>query len=200
LAARTAIEALSRPPSPSDLDQLAQILADAVESGASVSFMHPFSVDAARAWWRSAIERADSRAVILVARDDSGIVGTVSLHPAWPPNQPHRADIAKLLVHRRARRRGVARALMDAIEERAHAAGFTLLTLDTVRGDAADHLYAAAGWQRVGIIPNYALYPDGRLCDVALFYKKLATEPGTAQQSSPPLSRRAGTPRGADST
>ena len=169
------IEVLSRPPSASDLDQLAQLLADAVESGASVSFMHPFSVDAARDWWRSTIERADSRAIILVARDEAGIAGTVSLQPAWPPNQPHRADIAKLLVHRRARRRGVGRALMDAIEDHARAAGFTLLTLDTVRGDAADHLYGGAGWQRVGIIPDYARYPDGRLCDVVLFYKKLST-------------------------
>jgi len=146
---------------------------DAISSGASVSFMQPFSVDDAQSWWRKTIEGADPRAIVLVARDDSGIVGTVSLHPAWAPNQPHRADIAKLLVHRRARRRGVARALMAEIEARASAAGFTLLTLDTVRGDAADHLYAAAGWQRVGVIPDYALYPDGRLCDVVLFYKRL---------------------------
>jgi GNAT superfamily N-acetyltransferase len=170
------IEPLPRPPSPADLDQLAELLVDAVNSGASVSFMQPFSVDEARSWWQKTIAHADARAIILVARDDSGIVGTVSMHPAWPPNQPHRADIAKLLVHRRARRRGVARALMAGIEARASAAGFTLLTLDTVRGDAADHLYTDAGWQRVGIIPDYALYPDGRLCDVVLYYKKLTTE------------------------
>src|SRR5207247_9554396 len=128
------------PTTSSDRDQLAQRLADAVDSGASVSFMRPFSVDAARDWWRTTIERADPRAIVLVARDDLGIVGSVSLHPAWPPNQPHRADIAKLLVHRRARRRGIARALMTELEARARNAGFTLLTLDTVRGDPAEQL------------------------------------------------------------
>lgn len=152
---------------------MAELLADAVDSGASVSFMSPFSVDAAREWWRATLERADPRAIVLVARDEAGIAGSVSLHPAWPPNQPHRADITKLLVHRRARRRGVGRALMDAIEARAHAAGFTLLTLDTVRGDPAEQLYATAGWQRVGVIPDYALYPDGRPCDTVVFYKKV---------------------------
>jgi GNAT superfamily N-acetyltransferase len=167
------IEALPRPASASDLDQLTQLLSDAVDSGASVSFMQPFSVDDARHWWRSALEQADPRAIILVARDDSGIVGSVSLHPAWPPNQPHRADIAKLLVHRRARQRGIARALMTEIEARARAAGFTLLTLDTVRGDPAEQLYATTGWQRVGVIPDYALYPDGRPCDTVVFYKRL---------------------------
>jgi GNAT superfamily N-acetyltransferase len=167
------IEALPRPASPSDLDQLAQLLADAVESGASVSFMRPFPVATAREWWRMTLERADPRAIVLVARDDLGIAGSVSLHPAWPPNQPHRADIAKLLVHRRARKRGIGRALMEAIEARAREAGFTLLTLDTVRGDPAERLYDAAGWQRVGVIPDYALYPDGRPCDTVVFYKKV---------------------------
>ena len=167
------IDALPRPPTSSDLDQLAQLLQDAVDSGASVSFMHPFSVADAREWWRSTLEHADLRAIVLVARDDLGMAGCVSLHPAWTPNQPHRADITKLLVHRRARRRGVGRALMAEIEARAHAAGFTLLTLDTVRGDPAEQLYATAGWQRVGVIPDYALYPDGRPCDTVVFYKKV---------------------------
>ena len=167
------IDALPRPPSSSDLHQLAELLADAVDSGASVSFMSPFPVDAAREWWRTTLERADPRTIVLVARDETGVVGSVSLHPAWPPNQPHRADIAKLLVHRRARRRGLARALMQAIEARAHAAGFTLLTLDTVRGDPAESLYSSAGWQRVGVIPDYALYPDGRPCDTVVFYKRV---------------------------
>jgi GNAT superfamily N-acetyltransferase len=167
------IEALQRPAAASDLDQLARLLADVVNGGASVSFMLPFTVADARAWWSKTVEDADPRAVILVARDGDGIVGTVSMHPAWPPNQPHRADIAKLLVHPRARRRGVARALMAEIETRAHAAGFWLLTLDTVRGDPAEFLYTAAGWQKVGVIPDYALYPDGRLCDTVVFYKKV---------------------------
>jgi GNAT superfamily N-acetyltransferase len=167
------IDALPGPAAPEDLDQLAELLADAVDSGASVSFMHPFSVDAARDWWRRTLDRREPRAIVLVARDESGILGSVSLNPAWPPNQPHRADIAKLLVHRRARRRGIARALMSEIEARARAAGFTLLTLDTVRGDPAEQLYATGGWHRVGVIPHYALYPDGRPCDTVVFYKKL---------------------------
>ena len=167
------IDVVRRPASPTDLEQLADLLVDAVGSGASVSFMQPLTMDEAREWWRGTLERADPRAIVLAARDEQGIVGSVSLHPAWAPNQPHRADIAKLLVHRRARRQGVARALMQEIEARAHAAGFTLLTLDTVRGDAAEQLYASAGWQRVGVIPDYALYPDGRLCDTVVFYKRV---------------------------
>ena len=167
------IETLQRPPSPSDLDDLAALLMDAVDSGAGVSFVLPFSVAAAREWWRTMLERADPRAIVLVARDEQGIVGTVQLHPAWAPNQPHRADIAKLIVHRRARRRGIARALMTAIEAHARAAGFTLLTLDTVVGDAAEQLYATSGWQRVGVIPAYALYPDGRPHDAVIFYKNV---------------------------
>ena len=167
------IDALPRPPTSSDLDQLARLLHDAVDSGASVSFMRPFSVADARDWWKNTLAHADPRVIVLVARDDLGIVGSVSLHPAWPPNQPHRADITKLLVHRRARRRGIGRALMAEIEARAQAAGFTLLTLDTVRGDPAEQLYATAGWQRVGVIPDYALYPDGRPCDTVVFYKKV---------------------------
>jgi GNAT superfamily N-acetyltransferase len=167
------IEPLPRPPAPSDLDDLARLLVDAVESGAGVSFMRPLTVDAARDWWAQTLESADRRAAFLVARDDRGITGTVQLHPAWAPNQPHRADVAKLMVHRRARRRGIGRALVDAVEVHARAAGFTLLTLDTVRGEGAEALYAAAGWQRVGVIPGYALSPDGVLCDTVVFYKQL---------------------------
>lgn len=167
------IEALSRPASTADLDQLAELLADAVNSGAGVSFMLPFSVDTAREWWRLTLEQADARAIVLVARDDGGIVGSVQMHPAWAPNQPHRADVAKLLVHRRGRRRGIGSALMAELETRARAAGFTLLTLDTVRAEPAEHLYTAAGWQRVGVIPNYALSPGGSLCDTVVFYKDL---------------------------
>jgi GNAT superfamily N-acetyltransferase len=167
------IEALRRPTSSDDLDQLAALLVDAVESGASVSFMSPFSVSDAREWWRKTLEQASPRAIVLVARDKHGIAGSVSLHPAWPPNQPHRADITKLLVHRRARRHGIGRALMAEIEARGRASGFTLLTLDTVRGDPGEQLYTNCGWQRVGVIPDYALYPDGRPCDTVVFYKKL---------------------------
>jgi GNAT superfamily N-acetyltransferase len=167
------IEAIRLPPGNDDLDQLAALLVDAVDSGASVSFMSPLSEREAREWWRTTLEQTRPRTIVLVARDESGIAGSVSMHPAWPPNQPHRADISKLLVHRRARRRGIGRALMEAIEEHARAAGFTLLTLDTVRGDAGEQLYTHAGWHRVGVIPDYALYPDGRPCDTVVFYKKL---------------------------
>src|SRR5262249_377915 len=137
-------------PAAADLDDLAGLLVDAVDGGAGVSFMRPLSADAARAWWRQTIESSDARAVFLVARDEGGIAGPIQLQPAWAPNQPHRADVAKLIVHRRARGRGIGRALVEAVEARARASGFTLLTLDTVRGDAAERLYAAAGWQRAG--------------------------------------------------
>jgi GNAT superfamily N-acetyltransferase len=167
------IEVLRLPPGSADLDQLAGLLVDAVDGGASVSFMSPLSISEAREWWRKTLEHASPRAIVFVARDDDGIAGSVSLYPAWPPNQPHRADIAKLLVHRRARRRGIARALMSAIEEHARRSGFTLLTLDTCHGDAAEQLYASTGWQRVGVIPDYALYPNGGPCDTVVFYKKL---------------------------
>jgi GNAT superfamily N-acetyltransferase len=167
------IEALARPAAPSDVDELARLLVDAVDSGASVSFMHPLSIDDARRWWMQTLERADPRAIVLISRDEHGIAGSVLLHPAWPPNQPHRAEITKLLVHHRARRQGIGRALMAEIELRGRAAGFTLLTLDTVRGDPAEQLYTNAGWHRVGVIPHYALYPDGRPCDTVIFYKKL---------------------------
>jgi ribosomal protein S18 acetylase RimI-like enzyme len=167
------IDTLPRPAPPADLDDLAALLVDAVDGGAGVSFMRPLSIDAARDWWRQTLESSHRRAVFLVSRDQHGIAGTVQLQPSWAPNQPHHADVAKLIVHRRARRRGIGRELVDAIEAHARAAGFTLLTLDTVRGDAAEQLYTAAGWQRVGVIPDYALSPDGVLCDTVVFYKKL---------------------------
>ncbi|MBV8543641.1 MAG: GNAT family N-acetyltransferase, partial [Acidobacteria bacterium] len=106
------------------------------------------------------------------ARDGRGIAGTVQLRPAPMPNQPHRADVAKLLVHRRARGKGLGRMLMEEIERRARSDGFTLLTLDTKRGDAAESLYRRVGWIEVGVIPGYALNPDGSLCDTVIFYKE----------------------------
>jgi ribosomal protein S18 acetylase RimI-like enzyme len=167
------IELISSPLSPADLRGLARLLVDAVESGAAVSFLPPLSVEHAEAWWRSTLVGAHAKAVFLVARDDTGITGSVQLHPAWAPNQPHRADIAKLMVHRRARRQGVATRLMQGIEYAARAAGFTLLVLDTKRGDAAEHLYRRLGWTESGLIPNYARNPDGTLHDTVYFYKEL---------------------------
>jgi GNAT superfamily N-acetyltransferase len=169
------IEPLSRGgASASDLDDLGELLCDAVASGASVSFLPPLSLERARAYWHSVLDRAHQRSVTLVARDDRGIAGSVQLQPAGVQNQPHRADIAKLLVHRRARRRGVGKALMAEIEKWAMLGGFTLLCLDTKQGDAAEQLYENTGWKRAGVIPGYALDGDGTPCGTVLFYKELA--------------------------
>jgi len=168
------IEELARPAADADVRDLAHLLLDAVASGASVGFLDSLSADDAAEWWRAKLASADPRAVFLVARDAEGIVGTVQLLPAAMLNQPHRADVAKLQVHRRARGEGLGRALMEAIESRARAAGFTLLTLDTKLGDVAETLYERSGWTRVGVIPNYALDPDGSSCDTVIFYKQLS--------------------------
>ena len=167
------IDALGRPPASSDLDDLARLLVDAVDSGAGVSFMRRLTEADARAWWRDTLETVDARAVCLVARDDSGIAGTVQLQPAWAPNQPHRADIAKLIVHRRARGRGIGRALVAAIEGRARDAGFTLLTLDTVRGDPAERVGLRGRMAAGGRDPRLRAQPHGALCDTVVFYKEL---------------------------
>jgi GNAT superfamily N-acetyltransferase len=155
------------------VDGLSDVLLDAVQSGAGVSFMADLTRDDAEAWWRRTLASATPRTVILVARDESGIVGTVQLQPAWPPNQPHRADVAKLIVHRRARGRGIARALMEELERQAWARHFTLLLLDTCKGSAAERLYTSMGWTRVGEVPNFALNPDGSWCDTVFFYKQV---------------------------
>jgi len=157
----------------SDIRGLAQLLLDAIDSNAGVSFLSGLTEDEAEAWWRS-ILNTSARAIVLVARDSEGVVGTVQLQPSWAPNQPHRADVAKLIVHRRARRRGIARALMCALEQAAAASGFTLLLLDTRRGDSAERLYVSMGWVRVGEVPGFALNPDGTFCDTVFYYKRLA--------------------------
>jgi GNAT superfamily N-acetyltransferase len=158
------------------VDSLSDVLLDAVQSGAGVSFMADLTRDGAAAWWRRTFGSATPRTVILVARDESGIVGTVQLQPAWPPNQPHRADVAKLMVHRRARGRGVARALMEELERQARTQRFTLLLLDTCKGSAAERLYTSMEWMRVGEVPNFALNPDGTWCDTVFFYKQVELE------------------------
>lgn len=174
LAQRPVIERVTPLVEDTDLRALAQLLVDAVDSGAAVSFIAPLTIGRAEDWWRRTIAESDSRAIFLTARDDEGIVGTVQLHPAWAPNQPHRGEIAKLLVHRRSRRSGVGTRLMHAIEDAARRAGFTLLTLDAKRGGAADHLYRRLGWTVVGTIPEYAVDPDGTTPhDAVVFYKHL---------------------------
>ncbi|MGE5691206.1 MAG: N-acetyltransferase family protein [Pseudomonadota bacterium] len=156
------------------LDGLATVLADVVAGGASVSYLWPFShADARAAFERWAAEVDSGTRLLLAAFLDGEVVGTVQANLALPPNQPHRGDVAKLLVHRRARRRGIATLLMDRLEAEARAEGRTLLVLDTVTGDAAERLYERAGWNRVGVIPGYALYPDGRPCDTTVFWKRV---------------------------
>lgn len=153
---------------------LAAVLVDAVEGGDSVSFMDGFSTDDARAFYESLLPELErGTRVLLAAYVDSELVGTVQLVHAWPPNSQHRADVAKLLVHRRARGQGVGRALMEKLEHEARADGKTLLILDTVAERAADRLYGRLGWIRLGTVPDYALDPDGSLCDATFFYKHL---------------------------
>lgn len=157
-----------------ELDGLAAVLADCVAGGASVSYMAPFSQDQARAAFEAVAAEIDAgRRLLLAAFSDGRLVGTVQVVLALPPNQPHRGEIAKLLVHRSARKRGIAQLLMEHAESEARAEGKTLLVLDTVTGDAAERLYTRLGWTRVGVIPGYALYPDGRPCDTTVFWKGL---------------------------
>ena len=156
------------------LDGLAGVLADCVAGGASVSYMAPFSQrDAREAFEAVAAEVEQGRRLLLAAFADGEVVGTVQVILALPPNQPHRAEIAKLLVHRSARRRGIAQLLMKRAEDEARAERKTLLVLDTVTGDSPERLYERLGWTKVGVIPGYALYPDGRLCDTTVFWKSL---------------------------
>lgn len=153
---------------------LAGVLVDCVEGGASVSFMAGFSQSDAEGFFLGvADEIAEGKTILLAARNDGRIVGTVQLGLATPPNQPHRGDVKKLLVHRDARRSGAGALLMTELERMARANGRTLLVLDTVKGDSGERLYTRLGWQRTGVIPDYALYPDGRLCDTVVFWKKV---------------------------
>jgi acetyltransferase len=175
------IERLRPPVAEADVLALAALLVDGVESGAAVSFLAPLSIEAARTWWRGVLDAADPRAIVLVARGSQGIIGTVQLHPAWAPNQPHRGEIAKLLVDRRSRRRGLGTRLMRALEDAARGQGFTLLTLDAKKGEAAEALYRRIGWTAAGTIPGYALDTDGRTRhDAVLFYKRLSGSPEQA--------------------
>src|SRR5438128_5290502 len=153
---------------------LAGVLIDCVEGGASVSFMHPLTRDRAVAFWRRVAQGvAAGERALLVAEDGQGLCGTVQLILDQPENQPHRADLAKMLVHRRARRQGLGTALMRAAEATARECGKTLLVLDAVTGGEAALLYERLGWQRVGDIPGYALMPQGELCSTTVFYHDL---------------------------
>jgi GNAT superfamily N-acetyltransferase len=156
-----------------EMHGLALVLVDCVDGGASVGFMHPLSLPKALAFWRRVANDVESGArALVVAEDATGIVGTVQVMLDQPENQPHRAGISKMLVHRRARRHGVGAALMRAAEDAARQSGKSLLVLDTASGDA-ERLYARLGWTLVGIIPDYALWPRGGLCSTSVYYRKL---------------------------
>lgn len=160
------------------VDGVAGILADCVAGGASVGYMAPFSEDQARTVVAAFVAEAlAGRRVILGAFVDGRVVGSVQVVLALPPNQPHRAEITKLLVHRSARRRGVARRLMEAAEVEARREGRTLLVLDAVSDGDAARLYGRLGWTAVGMIPGYALFPDGRPCDTTVFWKAIGEGP-----------------------
>ncbi len=156
---------------------LAAVLHDCVQGGASVSFMSDFTLGDAEAFFESAwaaVER-DER-ILFAAFVDGELVGTVQLILAMPPNQPHRGEVAKLLVHRSARGQGIARRLMEQVEDAARKAGKTLLVLDTATGGDAERLYASMGWRQACVIPNYAMYPDGKFCATTIFWKQLVTD------------------------
>jgi GNAT superfamily N-acetyltransferase len=158
-----------------DIAQLSDVLIDCVEGGASVSFLLPMTREKACTFWQTAAASASrGERFVVVAEDEAGIiVGTVSVITALPENQPHRADVAKMLVHRQARCRGVGAAVLAAAEAEAYQRGKTVLVLDTVTGSAAERLYVREGWQRCGEIPRYALWPDGRPCPTTYYYKLL---------------------------
>jgi GNAT superfamily N-acetyltransferase len=152
---------------------LAELLINCVDGGASVSFMRPLSMPKASAFWRRvADDVARGDRALLVAADEIGIAGTVQLALDQPDNQPHRADLAKLLVHRRARRQGLGAALTQAAEQLARECGKSLLVLDTASGEA-ERMYRRLGWQYCGTIPGYALLPEGGLCATSYFYRVL---------------------------
>ena len=164
--------------SPSDLhrasEALGAVLKDCVDGGASVSFMADLTLDQAIAFWRGVADSAqtDGR-IVITASDADGIVGVVQVIPAGVPNQPHRGEVAKMLVHRRGRGQGIGQALLVAAEAAGRALGLTLLTLDTAEDGAGERLYTRGGWTRVGLIPDYALMPDGALTGTVLFFKRI---------------------------
>ncbi|HUG62769.1 MAG TPA: GNAT family N-acetyltransferase [Methylomirabilota bacterium] len=154
-------------------DELADVLIDAVDAGAAVHFLPPVSPLDAVGWTLDVADQTGRRRMVFAAEIDGKIVGTVQLIRANPPNQPHRADVAKLLVHRSARGRGIGSALMRALEQAAREIGVTLLTLDTAADGEGHALYDALGWQPAGTIPGYVLTAEGRPVDAVLFYKRI---------------------------
>lgn len=158
------------------LPDLCEVLADCVEGGASLGFLSPYRPDDALPFWQgvaAAVGRGE--VLLLVAEDEAGrVVGTVQVGFASKPNQPHRGDLMKLLVHRSARGLGLSRLLMEAAEKEAKARGRWLLVLDTATGSPAEAIYERFGWSRTGVVPDYALFPDGSYCSTTIFWKRLA--------------------------
>lgn len=175
MSASPTLEQLHSLTASADLAALSDLLIDCTEGGASVGFMNPLSRIKADTFWRDVLhDVASGERVVWVARDDHGvIVGTVQVVLAQKENQPHRAEISKLLVHRRARRHGLGARLMHAAEQGAREAGKRLLVLDTATGGGAEGLYEQLGWQFCGRIPDYALWPSGGLCATSIFYKAI---------------------------
>lgn len=176
MSGATRVRMLSADEVRADTEALVDILIDCVEGGAAVSFMLPIARHKAIDFWaRAADGVACGDRVLLIAEDlDGRVVGTVQLITAFPENQPHRADVSKMLVHRDARRQGVAGRLLAAVEEVAREAEKSVLVLDTATGSDAERLYERAGWQRVGEIPDCGFTPDGRLCGTTFFHKRLS--------------------------
>ena len=153
---------------------LSEILVDCVDGGASVGFMLPYGMNDAALYWQGVADQvAAGTTLLLVAEIDGRMFGTVQVGFAQMPNQPHRGDLKKLLVHRAVRGNGLSRLLMDAAERQAAAHGKTLLVLDTATGSPAEAIYPRLGWIRSGVIPDYALWPDGGYCDTTIFYKRI---------------------------
>ena len=168
------IRALTPDEAASHVDDLAEVLADCVAGGAGVGFLLPFSLTDARMWWQGQMPAvASGERIIIAALDGNRLVGTVSLVPATPLNQQHRADISKMLVHSAARKQGLGAALLREAERIAGERHRSLLTLDTVTGSAAERLYTSLGWQTTGSIPNYALSPRGTFDSTTVMWKAL---------------------------
>jgi GNAT superfamily N-acetyltransferase len=174
------LPAVIREATPADLNGLATVLRECVEGGAAIGFRAPLSTERATTFWQVALDAAGrGDRVVLVAEDAAGVVGTVSVVLNLPDNQPHRADVAKLMVHPRGRRLGIGSQLLATAEAAARTAGRTVLVLDTATGSDAERMYARHGWQRVGDIPAYALWPDGRPCSTTYYFKHLGPVSGS---------------------
>ncbi len=169
------IQLITTLPSTALYHGLIELLRDSVEGGASVGFLAPLKRELADAFWRDMLHEVESpyRVILVATTEDGDVAGSVQLALGQKENGRHRAEVQKLLVHSRYRHQGLGRRLMEAIEHEAQQRGITLLVLDTIEGELAEQLYLKLGYTRVGEIPNYASFPDGRLWATVVFYKEL---------------------------